>query len=65
MEDKKNEKTIQAEETKARRDFLKKAASVAVTAPAVTILLSAPGKSYAGVEPPSYQIVGAGVAPRD
>jgi hypothetical protein len=49
MEDENKIETSEEASVKARRKFLKTAAGVAVTAPAVTMLLAAPTKSYAGV----------------
>ena len=50
MEDEKNVETPEEAKVKARRKFLKTAAGVAVTAPAVTMLLAGATKSYAGVD---------------
>jgi hypothetical protein len=46
-----NEVVAQAAEDEARRDFLKKAATVAVTAPAVAILMRASAASAFGKNP--------------
>ena len=48
MEDENKVETPEEAKLAARRKFLKTAASVAVTAPAVTLLLAAPTKSMAG-----------------
>ena len=50
MEDENKVETPEEAKLAARRKFLKTAAKVAVTAPAVTMLLSAPTKSFAGGE---------------
>ena len=50
MEDENKIETAEEANLKARRKFLKTAASVAVTAPAVTLLLNAPKASAAGVD---------------
>ena len=50
-----NEKNILEEEAQARRDFLKKAAAVGATAPAVALLLSA---KPASAQERIYKIVG-------
>ena len=48
MEDENKIETAEEANLKARRKFLKTAAGVAVTAPAVTMLLAASTKSQAG-----------------
>ena len=50
-----NEKNILEEEAQARRDFLKKAAAVGATAPAVALLMSA---KPAAAQTRLYKIIG-------
>ena len=51
-----NVETPEEAKLAARRKFLKTAAGVAVTAPAVTMLLAAPTKSHAGIRVPCYAV---------
>ena len=48
MENENKVETTEEAKQAARRKFLKAAAGIAVTAPAVTLLVAAPTKSYAG-----------------
>ena len=63
MEDQNKVETPEEAKVAARRKFLKTAATVAVTAPAVTMLLAAPTKSMAGSALPPCDQLPYGITP--